>query len=1777
MKNSLKLILLFIVLLVACKDKQEINLSYTNAEGEVPTLGSLTFTFDQNVAPDSIIQQWLDKDNYVEFSPKIKGQFKWTATNELTFSPANYLPPATNFKATLNNSITDVNPKFSSVTAKEINFYTARLNLNSSEAYWFLDESNATQAMVELEFNHKVDAKEIANALKIEKDGEKMDFELQSVGETYYVKCKFKNLSVKDEDYVFDIILNKGLLPVGGNNKTEVEIFDKVMLKSPYKIEISNVETDHNGETGTVTVSTSQAVKAEGLEKYIEIKPKVNFKVSTTEKSIVITSNDFDVTTTYELILKKGMVGVVGGKLNLDYSSDIAFGELEPSIGFENYKGKYLSSAGAKNVAVRIINVPKVSLKIYKVYESNILTSDNYYGYGYQEKDIVYEKEIKTTDLKKAGSSSILTLNFEDILKDYNGIYYIEIRSLDDYWVRDSKYLSLSDIGLIVKEGMNKMQVFANSIKTAQSLAGIKIKMYGKNNQLISETVTSSDGSASLSYKNENISGFQPALITAEKNGDFTAINLYDTEINTSRFEVGGYRDLPNGLQTFIYLERNIYRPGETVNFATVVRNQTWASPGKLPLKIEIVSPSGKKLKTFTKTLNEEGSVDANFSTLKESLTGVYSIFVYTSNNVLLASKNVMIEEFMPDRIKVNTAVNKEQYTINDQNIELSVTAQNLFGPPAANRNYEVELNYKTRYFSAKDYTNYDFYILNTNRYFESELRQGKTDASGQAKESFKLDETFENMGLLQADIFTTVFDETGRPVNRKNSVEIYTQDIFYGIGYFDYYLATNSEIKMPLIAVNKDGKSVNSKATIKVIKHEYQTVLNKSGSYFRYESNKIEKTLVSKEIAINGPTNFKFVPNISGEYEVRIYKPGEKDRYVSQYFYAYGYGNTYLSSFEVDNEGKVTMETDKEEYEVGDKAKILFNTPFQGKMLVTVEGKDVLDYYYVNTDKRSASLTIDITEAFLPNVYISATLIKPHQTTEFPLTVAHGFQSIGVKQEERKLDVAIEAVESSRSKTKQKIKVKTASNAYVSIAVVDEGILQVGGFKTPNPYDYFYQKRALQVNTYDIYPYLLPEISAASLTGGDMELDMGKRVNPFQNDRVKLVSYWSGLVKTNSFGNAEYEIDIPQFSGSLRIMAVAHKDKSFGSAEKNMTVADPIVISSTIPRFLSPGDTAYVSSTLSNTTKKGGNVKATISTSGALGIVEDKNATLSVDANSEGVAYFKVYAKNELGNGKITIKASAFGETFTEETDMSVRPAVPLVQSSNSGSVQGGKNITLNVDASKYLPQTVSYKLVVSKNPMVEYAKDLDYLVRYPYGCSEQTISAVFPQLYYRDIIKSMYNDNLKENINQNIITAMNKLKLRQIYNGGINTWDNCECESWWTTAYAAHFLIEAEKAGYNVDANFKDNILSYLKNRLKKKEVYAYRKVGGGEYKIAPKEVAYSLYVLALANKSDISMMNYYKSNTQLLSADSKFLLAAAYVLSGDKIKGNAIMPNTFNFDQTAKEFGGSFSSPTRDEAIALNVLLETDPQNKNIGIMTQHLSSQLKTNRYLSTQERVFSFLALGKVAKKANESSAVAEVRANGKLIGSVTDNTLKFGTNDLKDKKIEIATKGSGDIYYFWETEGVSKDGSFKEEDEHLKVRKTFYDRHGNTISGNSFKQNDLIVVGISVQTDYNTTVENVVITDILPAGFEIENSRITEVPGTEWIKDASYPDQLDIRDDRIMIFDDVRTYSNKPQKYYYVVRAVSPGVYKMGPVGAEAMYNGAYHSYNGGGLVKIIK
>ena len=370
---------------------------------------------------------------------------------------------------------------------------------------------------------------------------------------------------------------------------------------------------------------------------------------------------------------------------------------------------------------------------------------------------------------------------------------------------------------------------------------------------------------------------------------------------------------------------------------------------------------------------------------------------------------------------------------------------------------------------------------------------------------------------------------------------------------------------------------------------------------------------------------------------------------------------------------------------------------------------------------------------------------------------------------------------------------------------------------------------------------------------------------------------------------------------------------------------------------------------------------------------------------------------------------------------------------------------------------------------------------------------------------------------------------------------------------------------------------LITYLRQRLRKKETFMYAyydaRNAGQKREVAHKEIPYTLYLLAMAGKPDFGTMNYYKANPKLLTLDGKYLLACAYALAGDRSKYSSVLPTAYEGEIPEKELGGSFSSSIRDRALILNALISVDPDNQQIGIMAKHLQKDLKIKRYRNTQERVFSLLALGKVARLANKGKIEAKVKVNGNLIAQTSGEDISVDFADLQGGKVEIETSGDGKLFYFWNLEGLSKDGkNIVEEDNFIKVRRNFYDRFGRKIDKNTFEQNDLIVVELSLISKGSDNVPNVVITDMLPAGFEVENPRITDKPAMDWIKGASRPEHQDFRDDRVHLF----TYaSNKYKYFYYVVRAVSPGYFQLGPVSADAMYDGEYHSYHGAGTVKV--
>jgi uncharacterized protein YfaS (alpha-2-macroglobulin family) len=1817
MKKSLLPVAICLSLLAfifnSCSSLNEVRIAGTNFADEVNLSQNLVFTFNKDLVPLTDLNDW-DSTQYVQFEPAIKGKFKWTAQNELIFSPVAGFAAATSYKAKLTDKlIQKVEPgKKYDLSKDPLNFHTPYLGLSGTESWWTISqESGKQEARIKLVFNYPVNSQEVAGKLKVAAGNADTDFKILPSSNEQEVVVSLANAGKADNNAIpVKLTIDPGLKIQNSKYASKEQMAANVSLPSPLHLEVIDIQTGFENNAGYARVITSQELDKESISKGFSINPDTVKQIEPTQNGFIV-RGDFNETETYTLLVNKNLKGLLGPALEEETSRDVFFGKLPAAVSFTNKKAVYLPAKGAKNVGVQIVNIPQVQVRISKLYSNNILNyirQNRWKDYGYVDdewqetgtfqysddwesnlSDVLVSKIVDTENLPKAKGVTALNIALPDENKR-QGVYVVTVRSASEVYLSATKLISISDIGLIVKQGKDEIWVFANSIQTNEPIADLEITLISSNNQTVHTVNTDGKGVAHVEKLSEKAPAFKVALLTASKEDDFNYLVLDDTQVETSRFEVEGMRDNASGFQAFTYGQRDIYRPGETMYFNTVLRNQDWNTAAKMPLKMRLVTPNGREYRTWRKTTNEQGAVETEVQIDRAALTGTYVLEVYNGNDILLGSQAVSVEEFMPDRIKVELSGAAKEY-VSGGTIALTATATNLFGPPAAGRTYEMESQLNRKEFYAKEFSEYTFDIP-AETSFEKDSRQGVTDESGRATQNFVLGSGLKDIGVLEGKIYVTVFDENGRPVNRLQRFDVFTQPVFYGIRLPDTYVGTNAPVPVEVVGVTRKGQLQNgAAANVEVVRIEYQTVVEKKYERLQYTSRKKEKIVYSNTLSLpGGKATFRYAPTVSGEYEVRVKRPGAA-HYTMSKFYAYGYGNTQYSSFEVSNEGRVLMETDREAYQTGDNAKILFKTPFDGRLLVTVERNHVLEQHILTTDKKAAELILKIKEAHLPNVFVTATLIRKMDDTDMPLTVAHGFTPIVVEKTDRKLPVTISVAEHSRSKTKQRIKVKTVPNAQITVSVVDEGILQIKNFKTPDIYSHFYQKRALEVTSHDLYAQLFPELSLNSKSsfGGD-GYDLERRINPLSNGRTELVSFWSKVLTANGSGEVTYDVDIPQFSGDLRIMAVAYKDNAFGSASRNMKVADPIVLSAAVPRFLSPGDELILPVNISNTTKNVANATATLQLQGPVSAGAPASQTVQVAAGKESRVLFSVKAAQAIGLGKIIVKVSAFGETFVNETEVAIRPASPLLKTSSSGVIAADQQGQIDLSSS-FIPATSRSQLVLSRSPLVQGGgKALSSLLGYPYGCLEQTVSKAFPQLYFADLTKAMaapvYMVRSGEsdfNPITNIQQAIRKIESQQLYNGGMGMWPGATQEDWWATAYAVHFLEEARRAGFEVNTKTVSKALDYLKvqsGTTANREVVTASTNSGLAYEgqptgtqtrrlVAKREAIYSLYVLALNGNPNRASMNYYKQNAQLLTRDSRYLLAAAFQLSGDTRSFSALLPKKFAPENADQYDDGSYSSPLRNMSLVLNTLLESDPGNLQIPTLGRQLSQAIQSAPYLNTQEAAFSVLALGKLARKSAGSTVTAVVSAANKTLATFTGKEMKI-SKGITGRKVVVKTKGKGDLYWFAQTEGMSATGTYTEEDHGLIIRRQFLTRNGTPVE--DFHQNDLVVVRLSLTSSNGLPVDNVVVTDLLPSGFEIENPRITEPRDMPWINDAAVPEYYDIRDDRIHFF----TTANKQTKsFYYQVRVISKGNFTVGPAAADAMYRGEYRSYSGGGKIKV--
>ncbi len=1786
--------LLFIVALNSCTNLNKVSVTDTNFGDTIEVQQNLAITFSQDLVPDSLVTQW-DSTAYFKIEPAVKGLFRWESKRQIVFSPEGGFKPATAYTIKLNPILLKHAKKGMELSAEPIKFRTPSLTIMGIQTSWMMGTGSPDNLTLQatLNFNFAIQPTDLSKRLRLTVNGRNLNAQIITTTPGTDIVIKAEGVSQAEAaSGKLEVMIEKGIKCMECGQETMMELMSSILLTPVSELTISQVEPSFEQAEGFIRVYTNQPIMAEGLASKIKVNPSPEYKIELMESGFIL-RGAFAAGSTYEITIDSTLRGQLGGKMNGMFLQTVSFGQQEPGLVFTNSKGMYLSSKGSRKIGVKIININKVQVNIVKIYENNILAFMQRNRYNdYEEEgngefsysdyaleqygDEVFNKEYDVKNLPRLNGTNLLSLDFDDEIP-FKGVYLVSVRAADNQWMRATKLISVSDIGLIARWGDGEVTIFANSIKDATSLNDVKVKVTSTNNQVLFTGTTNGDGMVKFTGLNTKFPRFSPGLITVQSGADFNFMILNDANVELSRFETGGYRPVSGGYMAFLYGDREIYRPGDTLYANAIVRNAKWGPVADLPVKLKLLMPNGRELNTVRKNLNKQGAADSKFVLPAGGITGTYSLELYAGNDVLLSSKTVQVEEFIPDRISIKTNVSKEKYAPGDS-VVVTAKALNLFGPPAAGRNYEVIFNLNRSAFTAKGYEEYNFGIQGTDKIsFPSANREGKTESDGSVIESFYINPDYKETGLLSGKVFMTVFDETGRPVNRVQGFTVQTQEVFLGVKTSDNYAAVGQAMQLGLIAMNGEEKAVTSSAKMQILKIDYNNILERTyDDRYHYVSQSKERILKESQVTIgNKGMTIPFIPNESGEYRIRLFNQGS-DRYVEETFYAYGWGYTQSGAFAVNTEGTVDISTDKENYAPGDKAKLLFKTPFNGRLLVTVERNKVMEYHYLQTDKKTAELSLCISEEHLPTVYVTATLFRPLDNGSIPLTVAHGVIPVHVQKASNKLPVEIKVATQSKSSTTQLITVKTKplSDIEVTLAVVDEGILQLRNTKSPDPYEYFYQKRALEVAAYDVYPYVMPDLSLKRSSVGGDGYDLAKRVNPITNKRVKLIAAWSGILKTNGAGIATYSMKIPQFSGDLRVMAVAYKDNAFGSAEAHIKVADPVVISTALPRFVSPGDTVIVPVTLTNTTNAAITVTPNFTAVG-LKIVSSSSTVVALAASAENRISCKLVAPLMPGEASFTVKLKTGNVEYTDLTDITVRPAAGLQVRNGNGVIKGGESGVIDLNTG-FIPSSAVAKVILSKSPVVAFADQLSYLLDYPHGCAEQTTSIAFPQLYYPDLAKSILNKPGRIiNVQLNVNAAIAKVQSQQVYNGGISTWSGANDENWWTSVYVAHFLTEAKNSGYAVNENGFDKLIDYLAIKAKSKQVeelYYYDQNNQVKQKTIPaKDVFYTLYVLALNGRADKPAMNYYKTQLNILAIDSRYLLAAAYLLSGDRKSYAEVLPKTFAGEKSLNASGGNYYSYIRDEAISLNALLMADPDNIQIPEMVQRLSTEIKQQTWMSTQERAFAFLALGKFSKMANASTVTATVNSDGGKQYTFNGSDLVIDKG-VTNNKLTVTASGKGNLYYFWKSSGLTKDGSFVQEDKILKVRKTFLNRFGQPLSGTTFLQNDLVVVKITLENSARNRVENIVVTDILPAGFEIENPRVSAVPELAWIKDNAPTENMDIRDDRINLYTSI---GSQPLNFYYLVRAVSTGNFVMGPVSADAMYAGEYHSINGAGRVII--
>lgn len=1571
--------------------------------------------------------------------------------------------------------------------------------------------------------------------------------------------------------------------------------------------------------------------------------------------------------------IKKGLKSIGGYQLGATRDEVIQIKQSAPELSVMS-KGSLLALSGEKKLPLIVRDLPGVRLEIGRLLPQQLqhlvtqsqgdMTRPEFYN-GITPDNLTERFEKKIPLNLKTGKTHYESVDFSEYLhhddNDRRGIFLLTVQGYDpksnveaadphanqyrydgyeaEYFeednnqnqakidptnYKDTRLVIVTDLGLISKEASDGARdVFVQSISQGKPIEAAIVEVWARNGAILIAQKTNASGVANI----PSLTGFTrektPALIVVKKAGDLSYLPLDRNERNVdlSRFDVGGlsYGNLPNQIQAYLFSDRGMYRPGDTMHIGIVAKQSSWAQKlTDVPVEVEVIDARGLVVRREIIKLGAGGMAEFTHTTLDSAPTGNYTINLNmaretgTANPAAsetpalnLGAVVVKVQEFMPDRMKVQAKLSSPNLSapvsegwVRPQDLMANVNVQNLFGAPAQKRRVTTALTLSPAYPAFKSYSDYIFVDpQRAKEKFEENLAEAETDDMGNADVSLGLQRF--NQATYQMHVLMKAFEpEGGRSVSAEINALVSDRPFLIGYKTTDdlNYVSRNAKREIKLLAIDPNAKPALA-SNLKLLRIENKVVsvlMKQANGLYKYESRAKESVLEEKPFEVTKTGNLITLnTQTPGNFAYAVRDDNGLELTRVNYSVA-GVGNVSRS---LDRNAELQLTLNKKAYEPGDEIELSIRAPYAGAGLITIERDKVYAHKWFNATSTASTQTITLPKDFEGSGYVSVQFARDLASDEIYMSpMSYGVVPFATSLARRTNEVTLKAPDLVKPGQAVDIELTSKVPTRAIIFAVDEGILQVARYQSPDVLKFFFQKRALEVNTQQTLDLILPEfkkLMQAAAPGGDASGEAGKHLNPYKRKRDKPVAYWSGIVdvvgsKTLSYTVPEY------FNGSLRVFAVTVNDDTAAAITAKTTVRGDLILLPNVPVAITPGDQVEVGVGVANQLKGSGKnaaVQLSLAVGKGLEIVGKPQQILNINEQSEGATKFIVRAKAgeaaKLGSSSIVFTAILKGKSARLSTDVSVRPASPFVTLVQTGVFKGSGE--LKSQASLY-PNFARNEAAISASPWAFTSGLIQYLDVYPHGCTEQITSQTFPAVLLssqpglaEELLKHAIENgakNTKDNTpdaRKTLTRYLSMVRARQGADGGFSMWPGGQSELFPTT-YVVSLLLEAKDRKLPVPNDMLQRANVYLQNNLVSiaKEDYNWRYQVHAAYLLTRQGIATGAIIANLHEAHRQQLNKASANNRDAMASDlgAVYLAASYQMLKQEKLANELLQPafkQMLNGDDYWKHwYWHYYYDPLIQNAALVQMVAKHFPQMiKKIPQNYWERLSTVVSERYYQSHSASQVMLAIDAYQTAAVQATAgkvnISAVGNKGAITALLLPEKLLLAKAMVPydTRSLKLSNQGSLPLFYSWAESGYERKLPATAISNGMQIEHEFLDANGNAVS--SATLGDELTVRVRVRATERGEINQVAVVDVLPGGLEPVLSSPDDA------EDASLPiwrkrlggtsnwaiDYADIREDRVIFYGNVNSTMTEVT---YKVRATNVGEFVVPAAYGEAMY-----------------